>query len=286
MTYDDDTFRDIANFRKSITCIPSQDRTPDLYAKMVIINLKYLSSVPDDVKTYDFYMTLLRQGFPILYVSPELADQKMYNEAVKINGDNICFVPSEYQTKDIFTLAMQYGCNPVYIPDEFFPDIEVCKDLLRNHNWTLMDLPAEYKTKEMCLFAISLPDYGTPHKRFPICGAINHDMRASLRDIPASLLFDPDIWEALLKHNLNLFQYMPVELKNAKNCKQVLKKNALLLRYTPFEFQPVSLRVKYLLETLWGNIKNTVSVLFATPLLIAISAIVLVVIILFLAFIV
>ncbi len=81
-------------------------------------------------------------------------DAEFWRIAIEINSYLLFFVPDEYKTKELCTLAViRNGAALMYVPPQI-KDYELCRKAVNNNYHALKYVDDELKTKEMCEAAV------------------------------------------------------------------------------------------------------------------------------------
>jgi len=191
--------------------------TYDIWKKIVEINGRYISFVPEELRDYDIcFLAISGYGDMLECVPEKFRDDKMCLCAAKrcSNGQDILnFVPKDCRTEEFYKeYVTQNGALIKNIPKDELTD-EICEIAVNACYPVLKDIPEDKRTERVCRAALLSTDRG--------------DTVACARDIPDAIWTDA-LYELVAQIYLEKYfiadTYMPKEILNRLEMQQALER--------------------------------------------------------------
>lgn len=230
----------IRNWPKSsyyIKCIPHQSFTPKI-CKMIVdyIEPDYYSNcyysielVPKNKRTEELYIKAIQKGYPFGKIPTSMYSNKIFEEAILINGQNIVHVPATFITEKICKLAINKGVPINYIPI-YMRTNEIYDTLIINflsHSHTLFkEIPESLRTYDLCKIAVfrkpSNLKYVPSHlKSQELYEIIVNKYPKNISIVPASNR-TMKIYEIMINHSGEYIVYVPDDMKTLELCEKAI----------------------------------------------------------------
>lgn len=199
-------------------------------------------SLPSLMKWEDVAFAILRKdGRCIKYADPSIITEKLCKCAVESAADAFRFVPEEFKTTELCTLALSKDAYNI----RFFPEKEINEDIakqaVKDNGRYLEYVPVKLRTKELCLLALQ-NFYGAVMEDIPpeildkeVCLTWLKNVKQPFRPlshIPSELL-DYDVCLAAVSVYGEDLEKVPAELIDKEMCTVAVKDTSYAVKYVP-----------------------------------------------------
>jgi hypothetical protein len=171
----------------SITNIPEEYRTDELYKVAVTVNSTNFKYVPEHLKTYELCKLAVSKnrtnfgyvpeqfktyelckiviedsdGFSIDVVPTTIKDyDKLCKYAVSLNGSSLVSIPKQFRTNELCTIAVKEHSGAIEdVPTNIKNYAELCKIAVSKNGQNLRKIPHDLRTLDICLLAVEEDRY-------------------------------------------------------------------------------------------------------------------------------
>jgi len=188
-------------------------------------------------------------------------DAEFWRIAIEINALLLLFVPDEYKTPELCTLAVTRNRHALkYVPRQS-RNVKLFEKAIYNASHALEYVDENKKTKELCLMAVSPPDDEDD---------LSHCFKIYIEDLHCALAYVPDALKtrelclAALAMSTDSLEFVPAEFKTYEVCLEAVKYGGNL-EHVPEEFKTYEMCVEALVnESATGSLLEYVPAKFKT----------------------
>ena len=195
-----------------------------------------LAKIPQNLKNREYYIWVAK-FFGLKYIPKEEIDEKIYLEAVKMNGLEICNIPEDEITKEIALAAIKnIGRAICFLPSKFC-NHDFYLEAAKINGRCVIHIPDQNRTKELISAGsktcYTLIKYLPPEER-------TLDLYKDAIAISGTAIYDIPEEDRTLELYLKACETLayvvndlPENMRNPEIYKQFIERNGLVIEYIP-----------------------------------------------------